>query len=342
MEKIKHEQMKNQEKQEDFYVKINITRHANRLSTGELREDGIKAAQEKGTFFVDAGVVKGYAPGEKDDKTLRAFKTVDIISESSGVKSEQINKQYETRKRPGLTYSIAGPLMPQIKEYTKAINEAVKKDYPEFDPEFKDPKWGKIREKYQYLGLQNLLVKDEKLVHIFAMGVAHQFYDLAKLGKRYSEKRENLAQKDKTKPVEGDVVLNEGTHGGFIESLLKKSLIRIQEDGQEKKSFDIWVDEEGLGQLEDKMGGIINPTESISTRYKASEEIPEKLPISFEGEHFKGEECFLDMNKIKELHDEFEIYLDLFKKWSDDKKPENEKKLLEIVDELIKKFNQQK
>ena len=327
------------EKQEENLVRINVTRHANRLSTGELREDGIKAAEGKGELLSDSEVVKGYGPGETDDKTLRALKTVDIISESSGVESKQTDKKYETRKRKGLSYNISGPLMPKLKEYSKLINDAVKEDYPKFDPESKDPEWGKIREKYQYIALQNLLAKDKELTHVFAMGAAHQFYDLVKLSNTYVEKRNKLAEEKPDKAIRGDVVLNEGTHGGFVESLLKKSLIRVQEDGQEKESFDTWVDENGRGQLEEKMGGILNPTESMDSEYKAGEGIPNRIAINFKGDHFKGEECSLDMDKIKKLHDQFEEYFESFKKWEGEKIEENAKELLELVDKLIKDFD---
>lgn len=342
MEKINHEQSGEanlKEKQEDNLVRINITRHANRLSTGELREDGIRAAEGKGEALSDSEVVKGYGPGEKDDKTLRAFQTMDIISDSSKVESEQTGKKYETRKRKGLSYNISGPLMPRLKGYSKLINDAVKDDYPKFDPDSKDPKWGKIREKYQYIALQNLLAEDKELTHVFAMGAAHQYYDLVKLSSTYVRKRNKLAEDEKAKPIQGDVVLNEGTHGGFVESLLQKSLIRIQEDKTEKRGFDTWVDKNGRGQLEEKVGGILNPAESMESQYKVGEGIPDRIPVSFERDHFKGEECFLDVEKIKKLHDQFKEYSKVFKKWENEKTEENEKELLKLVDDLIKDFD---
>lgn len=340
MEKIKNEQQNAElkEKQEGPYVEIWITRHANRLSTGDLTPEGIEAAEKKGLSLSFAEVHKGYAPSEKDDKTLRAYKTVDIVSEASEIKSAKTGKKYETRKREGLSYNLAGPLMPKIKEYTKSINEAVKKNHPDFDPKSKDPKWGKIREGYQYIALQNLLARDKPLVHIFAMGVAHQFYNLVKLSETYVQKRDYLEKKGKADPIKKDIILDEGTHGVFIESLLQKALIRIQKDAQEKRAYDTWVDETGQGQLEERMGGILKPTESIKTKYKLGEDIPDRLPLSFEGKHFTEEECFLDMSRIKKLHDQFEEYFKAFQKWESDKTEQNEKELIKLVDQLVKEF----
>ncbi|MFH1713021.1 MAG: hypothetical protein ABH896_02430 [Candidatus Jacksonbacteria bacterium] len=314
-------------------IELWITRHANRAPSGELVPEGVAAARAKGEA-VDVEVFKGYSSLEQSD---RAYKTLQAMSEASGIKSPQTEGLYETRRRHGLYYDIAGPLEPRVKAQTKIINETVKKDYPDFDPKSSDPKWGEIRERYQPIGLRNILATDDELVHIFAMGAAYQFNQMAEVASRYTAKRERLAQADKAEALDKNVILNEGTHGIFIESIFKKALIRKQLDGSEKKGFEAWVDNQGQPQLEQSLGGIIEPTESIKTQYTAGKSVPERLPVYFEKERFKGEQCFLDMEKIRLLARQFKIYLWILQDWQEDKIGEEE--FTVKVDELREEFN---
>lgn len=324
-----------------------ITRHAERTPTGELTLDGLQAATEKGKA-IDAEVLKGYSSTESTD---RAYKTLETISEASGIaspvleKAEMITeKHYKTRRRKGLAYDVAGPLEPKIKALTKLIDEAVKRDYHDYDP--KDPKdktqgekWAKIRAQYQPIGLREG-VADEQLRHIFAMGLAAQFEQDIEVSNKYVSRRKSALGKnlEDARPIEKDIVLNTGTHGGFMESLINKTLVRKGTDEQEKRGFEIRRDEKNDVQFEKAMGDIMLPGESIKTGYPVGEKTPDMLPVEFENDRFQGEKCFIDTKKIRLLAEQFKIYLEKLEKWQKDKTKENEDDLIATVDRLKKEF----
>ncbi len=322
---------KQMEEKETPAIKYRVIRHEERTNTGELTADGIKNAQRQGqNLKVTAEITKGYASKEKSD---RAYKTVDTISAASGLKSPLTEKAYETRRRPGLFYDLSGPLMPRIDGYSKSINEAVKRDYPDFDPQSSDPKWGKIRKEYQPIGVKKMIVDDQELSHIFSMGAAHELVDLMKIGERYSDYRENKAQVDEGKSLEKDLVMMEGTHGGFLESLLKKTMIRVNNQGQEKIGFDTFTDAKGNPEMEAALGGIFKPGESFDVIEKIGQEKTSRLPIEFENpERLAGEKCFLDLDRVKILADQFNAYYEKFQAWQKDKSQEGE--LLSCLEEL--------
>jgi len=319
-------------------VRYRVIRHEERTNTGELTADGIKNAQRQGqSLKTTAEVVKGYASQEKSD---RAYKTVDTISGASGIKSPLTEKAYETRRRPGLFYDLAGPLMPRIDGYSKLINEAVKKDYPDFDPQSSDPKWGKIRKEYQPIGVKKLIVDDQELSHIFAMGAAHELADMMKIGERYAGYRDSKAQAGEGKGVERDIVMMEGTHGGFLENLLKKALVRVDGQGQEKVGFDTFTDVKGNPELEPALGGMFKPGESFDIVEKIGQEKSSRLPVEFEDpSRFSGEKCFLDLDRVKALDGQFSTYYEKFQAWQKDKGQEAE--LLTCLEGLQADFAKQ-
>ncbi len=304
-------------------IRYRVIRHAERTNTGELTEDGIRDAQRKGQNLKEsAEVVKGYASREKSD---RAFLTAKTISESSEIKSPLTAKAYETRRRPGLFYDLAGPLMPRIDGYSKMINEAVKRDYPDFDPKSSDPKWGKIRKEYQPIGVKKMIVDDQELSHVFSMGAAHELSDMMQIAGRYTDYREKKAAAGEGDNLTKDLVMMEGTHGGFLENLLKKTMVRVNSQGEEKIGFDTFTDAKGNPELEAALGGMFKPGESFDIVGKAGQETSARLPIEFEDPaRFAGEQCFLDLDRVKELSDEYEIYQAKLQAWQQDKSQEGE------------------
>lgn len=319
-------------------VRYRIIRHEERTNTGELTADGIKNAQRQGqNLQATAEITKGYASQEKSD---RAYKTVDTISEASGLKSPLTEKAYETRRRPGLFYDLSGPLMPRIDGYSKLINEAVKRDYPDFDSQSSDPKWGKIRKEYQPIGVKKMIVDDQELSHIFSMGAAHELADLMKIGERYSDYRDKKAQEGTGQSLEKDLVMMEGTHGGFLENLLKKTLVRVNNQGQEKVGFDTFTDAKGNPELEPALGGMFKPGESFDIVEKIGQEKSHRLPVEFENPaRLAGEKCFLDLDRVKTLADQFNTYYEKFQAWQKDKGQEAE--LLACLEGLKADFTKQ-
>lgn len=315
-------------------IKYKMIRHAERAASGELTEDGINDAKIKGQNLKDsAEVVKGYSSTEKSD---RAYKTVGTISEATDIVSPITEDNYKTRRRPGLFYDLSGPLMSRIDKYSKLINEAVAKDYPDFDPKSSDPKWGKIRKEYQPIGIKGIIV-DADLTHILAMGAAHQLHEMMQIGSRYTAYRDKKSTENHDQIIKKDVVLMEGTHGGFLESLLKEALIRVDNEGKEKTGFSAYIDEKGNPELESSLGGILKPGESFEIVQKINQKAEGRLPIIFEDKNrFPGEKCFIDIDKIKILSEQFDIYYDKFKEWQKDNSLDKE--LLTVLNDLKAAF----
>jgi len=93
-----------------------ITRHADRLPNGELSQEGIKKAKEKGKKIGelrDSLILKGYA---SDEKTKRTVKTSNLISQESEcvpveekIISPRTGQPYKTREVEGIQYGVLKP-----------------------------------------------------------------------------------------------------------------------------------------------------------------------------------------------------------------------------------------
>ncbi|MBI5037347.1 MAG: hypothetical protein HZC01_01380 [Candidatus Kerfeldbacteria bacterium] len=292
-------------------LEIWITRHANRTPEGQLTDEGIAATTAKGRSLArSAEVVKGRSSREKTD---RAYKTIDMIAQESGTQSPLTEERYGTRRREGLYYDVVGPLEDRIAAQSAAIDSAILRDRPDYDP--KDPKWSKIREQYQYIGLHRALL-DKELMHPMAMGMASAINQSEKIGTEYIRRRTQAVaeHQDQARPITKDVVLPVGTHGAFPEALLQKALIRETTDGVQR-GFAVTEDEQGVVHLEDAMGSTIAPTESIHLGHDISEPTPERIPMQFEKERFVGEQTFLDMPTVAKLAEQYQTYQDMLRRW---------------------------
>lgn len=304
-----------------------ITRHAERLPSGELSPEGIAHAKQKGEVVKGAEVLKAYA---SDHASKRAFKTGDLISAESGIKSEASGKQYATREVPDIQYDVLKPDLyhiiaglkvmieePALKEAStlpelkKLIDEAVAKDrerivskkgsdgQPMIDME-KLPvdvqmKIAPIRQKYQRVGFAKCLRDYPKAVHRMAMGLGHQLAEEFKIAEKYSKVRE--AGK---KPVQKDVILNTATHGLFTESLLMSAGIYVKPDGQE--THDMKVED----FQDQNFGGFVQPGESIYLDIEDPAKMPEKIPVNFEGQNRpQSGRVFIDRGKLEQLNQDY-------------------------------------
>ncbi len=302
------------------HYSIYITRHAERLPSGELTPEGIAHAKAKGEAFKEVEVLKQYA---SDHPSGRAYETAENIGGEAGIASPQTGERYKTKKVKGIQYDqlppnvlkdakllIEGATLAEIykehPELAALIDDAVahdltgammKKDasgQPMVDIE-KLPKdiqlqIGPIRQKHQKEGFQQV-IENPEAVNNLASGLSHQLVEKQEILARYAAGREK-----KKAPAKKDVVININTHGLFAESLLKRAGIFVRSDGAEVH---------GINDLDTpEFGGYLQPAQSIILDLGADpNNIPERIPVIFEGRKIDGQ-IFLDKSKLEELdHD---------------------------------------
>ncbi len=285
-----------------------ITRHAERLASGEISPDGMESASEKGERIgAEAEMVKSYT---SDEKSGRTFVTGDLISKKSGIKSDLTGKQYATRKVEDIQYAILGSdLKKAFGKASDLINEATLKELGESTERDEDGKLkvdvtklpdqekiAPIRAKNQIVGFRYILQEEnDAAITRMAMGLAQQLNHEFEVAGRYNEYRNKQDKK-----LEKDALLNTVTHGMFMESLLKKAGVMIGEDGKEQPISDF--------ESED-FGGFINTNESIYLDIKDPSNLPDRIPVRFEGNNRPAEgSVFIDRKKLLALADEY-------KKW---------------------------
>lgn len=305
--------------------RLMITRHAERLPSGELSPEGIEHAKKKGAIMQNAEVLKAYA---SDHKSGRAIKTGDLISKESRIKSELTGEQYPTRTVKDIQYDILEPdlyhLIPKLKliievptlaeaflipELKKQIDEAVDKDRakivckqdsngnPMIDME-KLPvdiqmQIAPLRQKNQKKGFEKFLNEYPEAVHRLAMGLGHQLAYELKIAAGYADMRDMFES-----PPQKDVILNTATHGLFTESLLREAGIFVQPDGQEILGIQDFQSAE--------IGGFIQPAEAIYLDIDDPSHVPNRIPVSFEGTHRpQSGRVFIDRKKLEKLDQDY-------------------------------------
>ncbi|MDP1833450.1 MAG: hypothetical protein Q8L11_00760 [Candidatus Moranbacteria bacterium] len=283
-----------------------ITRHAERLASGELSPEGVENASGKGGQIGEmAEVLKAYASDEKSD---RAFVTGDLISEKSGIKSELTGKQYVTRKVEDIQYGILNPdLKKQLGKASDLINEETLRELGESTERDENGKLkvdltklpdqekiAPIRAKNQVVGFRYILREEnDEAVTRMAMGLAQQLNHEFEIAGRYNDRYRSGEDANFKK----DAVLNTVTHGMFMESLLKKTGIMIGKDEQEMPISDF--ESEGFG-------GFIDTNESIYLDIKNPNDLPDKIPVRFEGGNRPAEgKVFIDKKKLLALVDKY-------------------------------------
>lgn len=283
-----------------------ITRHAERLASGELSPEGIENASGKGgRIGEEAEVLKAYASDEKSD---RAFITGDLISEKSGIKSELTGKQYATRKVEDIQYGILNPdLKRQLGKASELINEETLRELGESTERDENGKLkvdltklpdqekiAPIRAKNQTAGFRYILKEEnDEAITRMAMGLAQQLNHEFEIAGRYDRRYRDGDDFN----VKKDTVLNTVTHGMFMEALLKKAGVMLGKDGQEGPISDF----EG-----EDFGGFIDTNESIYLDIKNPNDLPDKIPVRFEGGNRPAEgKVFIDKKKLLALVDKY-------------------------------------
>src|SRR3989338_982452 len=236
---------------------IMITRHAERLPSGELSPEGVAHAKAKGEKLKDIEILKSYASNHPSG---RAYETSENIGEEANIKSPLTGKRYKTRKVRGIQYDVLDPAIlktakllieeatidkinrerPELaqlissalsKDESGALTKTSSKGEPMVDIEKlqKDIqiKIAPIRQKYQKIGFKKVL-DDPDAVESMAAGLSHQLVDKEKILARYSKYRN-----EENNPPKKDVAINISTHGLFTESLLRTAGIFVKPDGEE-------------------------------------------------------------------------------------------------------------
>jgi len=291
------------ENREKPKYRLMITRHTERLPSGELSLEGIESARRKGKALQGVEVLKAYA---SDHRSGRAYETGNLTTKESGVVSGSTGEPYRTKKVKGIQYDELNPSI--LSKAKDIIEEATLREAgmsTERGPDGKlkinieklpadeQMKIAPIRQKNQKLGFRFLL-GDEESVHGMARGLAHQLARELKILDRYKNRRDTH-----DKPVTGDVVLNTNTHGMFMESLFREAGVRKNADGAEMP---------GIKDFENpSFGGYIEPGESVYLELGDFNNMSEKIPVSFERPNRPPpDSVFVDRKKLEELSREYE------------------------------------
>jgi len=255
-----------------------------------------------------------------DEKSNRTFITGDLISEKSGIKSELTGKQYATRKVEDIQYGILNPDLKNVLSRTSdLINEETLRELGESTERDEagklkvdltrlpdQEKIAPIRAKNQIVGFRYILGEEnDEAVTRMAMGLAQQLNHEFEMAGRYDRRYRDGENSN----VKKDTVLNTVTHGMFMESLLKKAGVMIGRDGRENPISDF--------ESED-FGGFINTNESIYLDIEDPNNLPDKIPVRFEGGNRPAaDRVFIDRMKLLELGNGY-------KKWKEMKEEKSE------------------
>ena len=282
--------------------RIMFTRHAERLPTGELSEEGRKHADRKGELLRgSAEVLKGYA---SDHPSKRAVDTANLISESTGIRSALTEKPYETREIRDFQYDVFAPdLTKHLKIAKDMINEVTLRDgglsterneNGELKIDIEKPIAGMaveeqeriaaIRQNNQKIGLDYLLSQPEVVERLASRMAERLVHEMQVMSRAQRSRKE--------KPLERDMVLNNVGHGVFTEALFQKAAVYV--DDQKNKH-------EGVSLNREEFGGYLEPLESFSIDLDDPSNLPDLIPVTFERPDRPHGKVFLKLDALKEL-----------------------------------------
>jgi hypothetical protein len=280
--------------------RLMVTRHFNRNPDGSPTEEGKQEAIDKGVLLgKDVELIKGYSSDEKTDRT---YKTSELISQSSEAISPLTEEPYKTRRDKDIQYAILLPDFTDLmKEGKKIINEATVREcgLPEGTilenlSKEEQKRVAPIREKNQELGFKFIFDHPEA-AHRMSIGLANQLVREMNIIGRYDD----LRKKNDT-PLKKDAILNTVSHGLFAESLFLNAGYMRDENGVLQK-----ITKEDLEK--EKFGGYIMPNESFFLEISNPNNIPDKIPVTFERANRPGqEEVFIDKKELLGLAEEYQ------------------------------------
>lgn len=318
----REELLKSVEAEKTPHYMIMITRHAERLPSGELSPEGVAHSKAKGENLKNVEVLKSYA---SDHPSGRTYETAENISEKADIKSPLTKKRYRTKRVKGIQYDALDPaILKEAKLLTDEVTlNEIYSDYPELarlidsalnedtsgslikinsggEPMVDIEKLPKdiqkqiapIRQKNQKVGFEKMLDNPDA-VKSMSMGLSHQLVDKEKILARYSKSRN-----EKDNPPKKDVVININTHGLFTESLLKNAGIFIKPNGEEIHGID--------NMNSDDLGGYIQPAESIYLDIGPNpNDIPKRIPVIFEEGRTVNGKVYIDRSKLEQLDNDY-------------------------------------
>lgn len=292
--------------------RLMITRHFERVPSGQLSQVGIAHARKKGERM--AGSAEVLAARVSDHRSGRAKQTGALITESAQIKSPLTDKTYGTREVPGIQYDYLQPDMSDVVPNGKKIVEkatlqelmSIEPDQGWTDEEDENGKLrinieklpldvmeriAPIRQKYQPMAFEYLM-NNGPACHRLAVGLAHQLQHELEILPRYDDMRRRHDA-----PLQKDAIINSVTHGMYIEALLKEAGFMVGKDGEAEKI----VNFENSG-----FGGYIMPGESVYLDIDDPDNVPDRIPVVFEGDNRpKAGTVFVDKTRLAELSDEW-------------------------------------
>jgi hypothetical protein len=290
--------------------RLMITRHAERLPSGQLRPEGVEHSRAKGRKVKESGaeVLKAYA---SDHPSKRAYDTGDLISNESGIRSPLTGEQYKTREVPDIQYDILKPdlyhLVAEAKDRievatltelgmsTERNDKGKLKIDMEKLPEEEQQRIAPVRQKNQAVGFEYVLANQEA-VHRMAMGLAHQLKKELVILNKYAGRRQKAGN-----PPKGDVDLNNNSHGLFTESLLMETGVYVSKDGQEIQGVRDFNSSD--------FGGYFEPAESLSLVLDDPSSVPERIPVEFErADRVVNGKIYIDRAKLEALDRDYKVW----------------------------------
>lgn len=314
MEIEEHEQAEN-EPRHSYHLRV--MRHAQRQPSGELRPEGVEKARKFGETLSDSVVVKPYASTEKTGRTV---KTANFVVEGSGVKSpaKRISiesgtskfsggAEFNTRQVEDIEYNMIEPeLLNTVRSHIDqlTLDEIARtglwsiegldiRNLPAEMPEPTKIKIGEIRQDMQEAGFE-MLMDDAGSIHNMAMGLAHQFVHKMEICRRLQKFHEIRTERGEDE-TEGDVDINITTHGMFSESMfLSAGLVKTDSGFERIENFD-------------NLGGIFLPNESWYLDIPDPSNVPELIPVVFEGENRPAKDVvFVERSRLEALDRDYE------------------------------------
>lgn len=269
-------------KGEDIQIVIKFIRHGERDLEGNLQDLGreitAQKAQESGvpeTYF-DAVKAIGSNAGpasyvEDADKNMeRSLETAHIYAkEIAG------DEAFKTRTRDILSYETIKTPAPY--NHAEIYNSFVPDNFDDLSPEEK----ALVSKEANQKTIEHLISLTSPEAEVFKNEIAGTF---AQVIEHYSDMTEKLKTGSK-------VLISAGTHGGTMELLLQKAMIR-EIDGKEIIGFDSL----------DEIGGDFDPSESFNVFVETDDQGNLKeYVLTFDDPKRPQGEFRIDADKVKQL-----------------------------------------
>ena len=283
MEGLPQEQKESLERGKNVEIVLKFLRHGERDKEGRLTDYGrsvtAERARESGIKPDDFDAVKaiGSNAGEKAGVGKRAFETADIYAHTIAGDGAFNSRVEKVLSFEGLKNSVPY-------DHVEIYNASLPENFNSLSNEEK----AVAAKKAQAAVIDHLINLDTPEADAYRDEMAGAF---AYLIEHYRKMTKKLKSGSK-------VLLPAGTHGGVMEFLLQKALVRTDKDGNEVIGF----------KNSKEIGGEFSPSEAYNVDIVTDENGDYKpLMVSFDTKS-RGMDgkLYLDENKIKELAEFYE------------------------------------